>query len=225
MENDATFNTNAQKLLLFVAVGITNTNKTFPVAFSFASSKSEAAFDYFLDTLKEEIFNDCPPPKVSLSDQGKGYIASLHTRLPGCQIQLCSWHAVQNIRSRVNKSRRGYPIQRRDDITHAAWNWVKCEDPLQLPNCRQALLDLLHDVDKEYFYENWDPKEAWVVTCLTKNYRNLGSHSTQRNEGMHPILKAVLNPQKSLQNAVRDMNSELRRWYRSIVPFWLMRVA
>ena len=216
MENDATFNTNAQKLLLFVAVGITNTNKSFPVAFSFATSESEAAFNYFLDTLKEEIFNDCPLPKVSLSDQGKGYIASLKTRLPDCQIQLCSWHAVQNIRSRVNKSRRGYPVERRDEIVDASWNWVKCDDPLQLPDCRQALLDLLHDVDKEYFYENWDPKEASVVTCLTRNYRNLGSHSTQRNEGMHPILKAVLNPQKTLQNAVRDMNSELRRWYRSI---------
>lgn len=48
IRNDATFSTNAEKLLLFVAVGVTNTNRSFPAAFSFATSESEENFNYFL---------------------------------------------------------------------------------------------------------------------------------------------------------------------------------
>ena len=54
------------------------------------------------------------------------------------------------------------------------------------------------------------------MTCYTRNYRNLGCSSTQRNESMHPILKAVMNPQASLENAVKAMQAELRLWYKNL---------
>ena len=107
MQDDATFNTNKQQLLLFVAVGITNTNHTFPAAFSFATSESDIAFTFFLDVLKDEIFNDRHPPKVNISDQGGGLITFLPNVFPSCQIQLCSLHAVKNIRARVGQAKRG----------------------------------------------------------------------------------------------------------------------
>jgi len=55
-----------------------------------------------------------------------------------------------------------------------------------------------------------------VVLCYTRRYRNLEAVASQRNESLHPILKAVMNPQMSLENAIRSMKSELKLWYRFI---------
>ena len=165
---------------------------------------------------KEVIWNDCNPPTVNISDQDKGLIASLPLMLPGCQLQLCNWHAVQNIRARVNKSKRGYPQERRENVSDAAWEWVQSPDFASLQENRDRLLELLYGSDQEYFWEYWFPKESNVVTCYTRNYRNLGCSSTQSNESMHPILKAVLNPQSTLENAVKAMQAELRLWYKHI---------
>ena len=77
MKNDVIFNINAQKLLLFVIINIINTNKIFSVVFFFVSFEFEVVFNYFLDTLKEKIFNNCSFSKVNLFDQKKGYIVSL----------------------------------------------------------------------------------------------------------------------------------------------------
>lgn len=68
IQNDATFNTNASKLLLFVAVGVTNTNQSFPAAFSFSTQESEISYIFFFETCKEVIWNDCNPPTVNISD-------------------------------------------------------------------------------------------------------------------------------------------------------------
>ena len=55
IQNDATFNTNAQKLLLFVAVGVINTNQSFPAAFSFSTQESEISYNFFFEACKELI--------------------------------------------------------------------------------------------------------------------------------------------------------------------------
>ena len=68
IKNDVIFNTNAHKLLLFVIVNIINTIKFFLIVFSFVTFEFEVAFNYFLDILKKEIFNNCPFSKVSLFD-------------------------------------------------------------------------------------------------------------------------------------------------------------
>ena len=48
------------------------------------------------------------------------------------------------------------------------------------------------------------------MTYYTKNYRNLGCSSTQRNESIHPIFKAIINLQATLKNAVKTIQAELR---------------
>ena len=53
---DGTFHTNALRLLLLVAVGISNSNSTFPLAFSYCPSESEDAFGFFFDSLREMVF-------------------------------------------------------------------------------------------------------------------------------------------------------------------------
>jgi hypothetical protein len=53
---DGTFNTNSLRLPLLIAVGITNSGKTFPVAFSYCPSGSKESYDFFFQSLKEEAF-------------------------------------------------------------------------------------------------------------------------------------------------------------------------
>jgi hypothetical protein len=53
---DGTFNTNSLRLPLLIAVGITNSGKTFPVAFSYRPSGSKERNDFFFQSLKEEAF-------------------------------------------------------------------------------------------------------------------------------------------------------------------------
>ena len=53
---DGTFNTNALRLPLLAAVGISNSNSTFPLAFSYCPSESEDAFGFFFDSLREMVF-------------------------------------------------------------------------------------------------------------------------------------------------------------------------
>ena len=87
---DATFNTNAMKMLLFVSIGVTNTNMTFPVAFSFALTESQVATTAFLVFLNEEVWIEgTAPPRVGIVDQGKGMWASLEQMMPSLPRQLC----------------------------------------------------------------------------------------------------------------------------------------
>lgn len=53
MQNGATFNTNATKLLLFMTVGVTNTNQSLLAAFSFSTQASETFYNFF-ETCKME---------------------------------------------------------------------------------------------------------------------------------------------------------------------------
>ena len=151
---DATFNTNSQKFLLFVAAGVTNTRRTFPVAFSFAPTEAECSFDFFFDTINEIIFDDCPRPRVSLSDQSKGLLVSLPKYMPDCQIQLCNWHACGNIDAKYRQSRRGYPYEQRQLIYDAAWQWVLSPDLTSFEANREALLELFLPAEKKYFWED-----------------------------------------------------------------------
>jgi hypothetical protein len=44
---DGTFNTNSLRLPLLIAVGVTNSGKTFPVAFSYYPSESKDSYSFF----------------------------------------------------------------------------------------------------------------------------------------------------------------------------------
>jgi MULE transposase domain len=102
LELDATFNTNDLGLLLFVAVGITHTERSFPVAFSFGGHEDQESFRFFFHCLKELIFvDDVPLPRVLVSDQAGGLLSVVDTSLPCVISQLCEWHGAENVRKRV----------------------------------------------------------------------------------------------------------------------------
>jgi MULE transposase domain len=72
-ELDATFNTNNLGLLLFVAVGITHTERSFPAAFAFGGAEDGVIFRFFFECFKELIFiNNISLSRVFVSDQALG---------------------------------------------------------------------------------------------------------------------------------------------------------
>ena len=80
---DGTFNMNSLQLPLLIAVDITNSGKTFPVAFSYCPSESKESYDFFFQSLKEEAFSgDIQSVKVVVGDQAGGLIASLDPASP-----------------------------------------------------------------------------------------------------------------------------------------------
>jgi hypothetical protein len=76
-EIDATFNTNVLRLPLFVIVGITNTRKTFLLAYCYITSKLAKSFDFVVGELTKYVFYDCPKAVVIYADFIKGFGASI----------------------------------------------------------------------------------------------------------------------------------------------------
>ncbi|KAM4058334.1 MULE transposase [Hirsutella rhossiliensis] len=123
MQTDATFNTNCLHLPLSVIVGITNTGKTFPLAFAFITSESAEAFEFVNAQLAELVWYDCPPPQVVLGDQTKGLVAAMAASQAradpqgedGQILQLCEWHAAENFKKRLLDSGK-YTKERREEL-------------------------------------------------------------------------------------------------------------
>lgn len=63
---DGTFNANNLRLPLLIAVGVTNSGKTFPVAFSYCPSENKDNYYFFFQSLKEERR---PGPRRVLSSE------------------------------------------------------------------------------------------------------------------------------------------------------------
>ncbi len=90
MKTDAIFNINALKMLLFVTVNVTNTTMIFSVCFSFAISEFEETFNFFIQCMHEELFNDCLSSRVIIADQSKKLTTSLSISMLEIQLQLCN---------------------------------------------------------------------------------------------------------------------------------------
>ena len=52
---DDTFNTNKLRLPLLINVGIINSSKTFPCASSYCPGETAESYDFFFQTLRQEI--------------------------------------------------------------------------------------------------------------------------------------------------------------------------
>jgi hypothetical protein len=62
----------------------------------------------------------------------------------------------------------------------------------------------------DYIEKYWVPKEKQLVRVYTTMYPNLNCFSTQRDEGMHPMVKTVLNHQLRLDAAVQRLAVEMK---------------
>lgn len=78
IQTDATFNTNQLNLPLSTLVGVTNTMRTFTVAYCFITSESAESFLFIFKCLQDLIFYDeCPGPGVILGDFAAGLVAAM----------------------------------------------------------------------------------------------------------------------------------------------------
>lgn len=212
---DATFNTNDKNLLLSSLVGVTNTGRTFPVAFSFQPSEAERSFTLTWQFLDQFVFHSgLNGPAVIMGDQAPGFVSSMGGQ--SATIQLCQWHIVQNMKKRLLD--KGYSKDVRENEFHSLiWNYVKSADWEELDKTRKALLDALKQPEKQYLLEHWVPKEESFVNVYTRLYPNLGHSATQRVEGYHNIITASLNPSISVEEACKRLANGLRKEMRIIM--------
>lgn len=208
MECDATFSNNLLRMPLANIVGITNTGRTFSLAFSFIRSESSENFNFIFQSLDELVFYDIPRPKVVLSDQAKGFIKSLADQWSTMTFhQLCEWHMVQNIKKRLVDGT--YNKEQQDRIQHLVWKYIHSLTPEKASAARHDLYYELHADERTYMEEQWRMKEVQVLRCHTQYYANLGAYSTQRNEGHHVAVKQFLNPQITLEQATSRLVEHL----------------
>ena len=88
---------------------------------------------------------------------------------------------------------KGYTKERREQLNHLIWAWIKAPDLDALEDARNELILNLNANEKEYLVGWYQPKEPQFCHAYTCQYRNLGVHSTQRVEGNHPLLSANLH--------------------------------
>lgn len=220
MQTDATFNTNCLHLPLSVIVGITNTGKTFPLAFAFITSESAEAFEFVNAQLAELVWYDCPPPQVVLGDQSKGLTAAMAAYQGGPDrghqdrneqiLQLCECHVAQNFKKRLLDS-GNYTKERREELSRLVWDYIQSRDETQLEERRGKLLAELREPEHLYLKNNWQSKEHQFVRAYTRNYPNLGCNSTQRNESYHVVEKQSLNRQLPLQTSCQKLAESLKK--------------
>ena len=115
-------------------------------------------------------------------------------------LQYCTWHGAEAIKRRLIA--KGYTKERREDINNLIWEWIKAPDLDTLEEARDKLILSLNNNEKEYLVGWYQPKEPQFCHAYTRQYRNLGVHSTQRVEGNHPLLTANLHKNLKVSDAV-----------------------
>lgn len=234
---DGTFNTNNLRMPLLVAVGVLNSGRTFPVAFSFTRSESSQSYEFFLESFKHYCCSNenqgleeagavpAVGPAVVLGDWTGGIAAAVPKVFPQAKVQGCDWHAVEAMKARFRQSKGysaqeidGYQLQdgsRAEGLTGLCWKWVKSVDTEQLRLNETALLAALQPSEKDYF-KYWQSREQRVVYAHTRFNANMGSTSSQRGESYHPVIREVTNSQLPLSMAVQRLVDTVKLIIRSI---------
>jgi len=217
---DGTFNTNRARLPLLIAVGILNSGRTFPVAFSYCPSESEASITFFLDSLKEFAFSPgcggAPegvtpiPPAVIIGDHAGGLKAAISKvfSTETTVSQACDWHAVEAMIKNFRNSGRysvididGTKDKQNPGLKDHAWKYVKAENEETKNHALKHLMARLHSEEQAYMKRQWMPNERRFCYCFTKSNANLGATSSQRSEGYHDKIRPVTNGQLSLKDS------------------------
>lgn len=229
---DATFSTNSLRLPLIVAVGVTNENKTFPIAFSFCPSESTESFIFFFDCLRAIFFNGhVPEPAVILSDLAAGMISAFDTHhvMPYSKLQFCSWHVGEAIKVKFQRAGRytmenirgwkeivaGVEVEH-EGLLHYIWRWIQSPTKEALERNRTALLNALQAPEQQYILDYYRPKEERFVACYTHYSKNLGQNATQRVESYHRVLKDVTHSKFSLQESAKALCGKLNDIYTQL---------
>jgi hypothetical protein len=114
---DGACNMNKLRMPLSAEVGITNSNETFPSAYSYCLGETAGPYD-FLEILGEEVFlDDTLDPAVIMGDQTPGLIKAVDVldSIPNDVLQFRNWHAVEATRAKFDKA--GFTTEEIDGYT------------------------------------------------------------------------------------------------------------
>lgn len=217
---DGTLNTNDLRFPLLIAVGKSNTEKTFPVAFSFCPGEDAASFCCLFETLREEIYTgDIADPGVVMIDQSSGAISTVdkHNALPNTELHYCTWHAQQAMLAKFRKV--GYTSKELDGyidhghhtkskvpgIKSLVWNYLLSDSINELIVNRELLLAELLEQDKKYVDINWRMKEERVIVAHVQKFSNLGQDATSRVEGFNRLFHKWTHSQMTLESSVQAL--------------------
>jgi hypothetical protein len=102
-----------------------------------------------------------------------------------------------------------YKKEEREDLMRLVWAYIQSASEDDLETNRTVMMEAMRPGERTYINTHWRPKERQVIRCYTSLNPNLNYFSSQRDEGMHPIVKTVLNHQIRLDEAVRRLNEEM----------------
>ena len=146
---DSTSKINRLGLILLIVVGVINTGKNFPAAYSFCKSEAKKSFNFLFDYLNYFIFiDDIAVPRVILADQAAGLIALISKAMPYSKLQHCGWHITQNIKKRL--AAKKYLIKERKAIMNLVWFYIQSSSKTELDENRTTLLKSLKDDEQAY---------------------------------------------------------------------------
>jgi hypothetical protein len=182
---------------------------------SFARSEAKLSFEFIFNSLKKHIFYPpIPLPRVIISDQAVGIRAAMPVSLLNTILQFCDWHAVKNVEKRL--ADKGYPREIRKELKTLLWTFIKSNTHGDLEAVRAEIYSKLRPDEIDYLREYWGPKEKQFLRIYTRTYPNLGAHSNQRSESLHPGTTDILNKQLSLEAASRRLGKTIQSKLREL---------
>ena len=143
-----------------------------------------------------------------IADQGLGLRSVFETVWPQYVLQFCEWHAAENVKKRL--ANNGYKKLEREILMRLVWAYIQSATEEELEVNRTVMKGRMKLGKQTYVNTHWRPKEKQVIRCFTLLNPNLNCFSSQRDEGMHPMIKTVLNPQIRLDEAVGQLDTEMK---------------
>jgi hypothetical protein len=195
-------------------VGIMNTGRIFPAAFTFCKAKPAACFWFLFETLKTWFWLDSLEVRVVLADQAAGLISVLPVAMLNCKLQSCTWHVAGNIKKRL--AERRYLKDERKEIMNLVWQYIQTENEKDLTVNRAALLTAVKEDERAYIRKNWQPRERRFILAYIRQIPNLGCNASQRVESSHPVTTSLLHHQLSLVDATKRLLKNIQLIFQEL---------
>lgn len=142
----------------------------------------------------------------------------------------CRWHALANpthdfvglpsytlLLKLSNGSRLlpgRYKKEKREDLFDLVNARVKADTEHLDTQCKE-LLETLHPEESDYLVNYYQPKKTQFCQACSLSYRNISTHSTQRNEGYHVFMKDRSYKHTPLPKAIQIMVDRTKQFGRN----------
>ncbi|XP_057496891.1 uncharacterized protein LOC130781651 isoform X1 [Actinidia eriantha] len=189
---DCTYKTNRYRLPLLEIVGVTSTEMTFSVAFTYLQHEQEDNYTWALSVLCN-LMDECALPDVIVSEREMDLMNAIDSVFPTARHLLCRWHINKDVMAKCKKS---FETEDKWDKFINRWNMVV------LSSTEGEYIQQLATFNKEfstypealeYVTSSWlDTYKDRFVAAWTDTCMHCGNATTNRAEGSHSQLKRQL---------------------------------